>query len=132
MADALSFGLYGNMVESIGLGTVDQNLAYDAGLYGAAAISGGRLLYAGASAGIRFVPGISAAEAVSTRNSLKGVFSTLGADHPRAYTTGEMMAKYGSEAAVVQAASRTSPTLNMAAGALAASSDTQIAGSGCP
>jgi hypothetical protein len=132
MADAVSFGGYGVLTEALGLGPVDHNLAYDAGLYGAATISGGRLLYAGASSAIGFVPGISAAEAVASRNTLKGIFSTLGADHPRAHSVSEMMSKYhGSEAAVVQAASRTDPALNTAATALAISSAAQIAAPGC-
>jgi RHS repeat-associated protein len=132
MADGLTFGQYGRATESFGLGPVAQNGAYNAGLYGSAAFSGARLLYAGASSAIRIVPGISAAEAVATRNALKGVFSTLGADHPRAYTVSQMMSKYGSEAAVVKAASRTDSTLNAAAAALATSSAAQLATSGCP
>lgn len=123
MADGVTFGQYGQAVESLGLGPVAQNGAYDAGLYGSAAFSGARLLYAGASSSIRFVPSISAADAVATRNSLKGAFSLLGADHPRAYSIGQLMSnpKYGSEATVVQAASRTNVGLNTAAAAIAAS-----------
>jgi hypothetical protein len=134
IADGLTMGQYGRATESLGLGPVAQNGAYSAGLYGSAAFSGARLLYAGASSAIRIVPGISAADAVATRNSLKGGFSLLGADNPRAYTVDQLMSKskYGSQAAVVQAASRTDPSLNTAAAAVAASSAAQFAASDCP
>jgi RHS repeat-associated protein len=132
MADAASFGLYGKLTESLGLGSIDHNLAYNAGLYGTAAVSGGRLIYAGASSLIQLRTGISAAEAVSARNSYKGVFSLLGADHPRTYEVGDMMMKYGSEAEVVKAASRTNATLNTAAAELGYSSASQTGVSGCP
>jgi RHS repeat-associated protein len=132
MADGASVGLYGELTDSLGLGPIDHNLAYNAGLYGMAAVSTGRLMYAGASSAIQYIPGISAANAIATRNSLKGVFSALGADHPRAYSVGEMMAKYGSEAAVVSAASRTNATFNTVAAALAYSSVSQTGVSNCP
>jgi RHS repeat-associated protein len=132
IADAVSFGGYTKMTEALGLGTVDHNLAYNAGLGGATLVSGGRVAYAGASYAIQFRNGISVAEAVGARNSLKGVFSLLGADHPRAYAVSDMMAKYGSEAAAIQAASRTNATLNTAAAELAYSSASQLTASGCP
>lgn len=132
MADGLTFGQYGRAVDSLGLGPVAQNGAYDAGLFGSSALSGLRLLYAGASSAIRFVPNISATDAVATRNLLKGGFSLLGLDHPRAYTVGQLMSKYGSEAAVVQAASRTDRGLNQVAAAVAASSAAQLATPDCP
>jgi len=132
IADTFTFGGYTKMTEAMGFGTVNHDLAYNAGLYGTAAISGGRLLYAGASSAIQYVPAISAVDAVAARNTLKGVFSTLGADHPRAYSASSMIAKYGSETEVIKAASRTNASLNTAAAELSYSAASQTGVSGCP
>ena len=97
-----------------------------------AAISGLRLAYAGTSSLIRYVPEIFAGETVATRNTLKGIFSLLGADHPRAYTLPQMMFKYGTAEEVIKAASRTDMDLNVAAADLFGSSAGQLlSGSGC-
>ncbi|GHF31342.1 hypothetical protein GCM10017044_28590 [Kordiimonas sediminis] len=75
---------------------------------------------------------MSGQQAVNFRNFLKGRFSGLGRPHPRNYSYQQMLNKYnGSEAAVINAASRTNSKINAAGGIAASGAAITSSGNGC-
>lgn len=112
--DALSLGLYtgigsqlpGNRVSDV---TGTKEYTATVGIVGLLGL--GRIGYAARAISFGRLGG---REAVAARNSLKGTISGLGSRHPRIKSYDELLAKYGSDKAVADAAARTNKTANIA------------------
>ncbi|MEO0698022.1 MAG: RHS repeat-associated core domain-containing protein, partial [Pseudomonadota bacterium] len=132
IGDAFTFGYYSKAWAALpgGYGKAyagqTGRTGYDVGLYGTAGAGGLRLGYSSAIYSIRS-SGLNGPQAVGFRNNLKGAFSGLGSRHPRNYSYDDLLAKYGSDSAVIQAASRTNPGINAAGGLAAAGGVTAAA-----
>ncbi|KYC30968.1 hypothetical protein A0J57_17635 [Sphingobium sp. 22B] len=118
--DALSGGAYSDLV----LPETDQpllngNTGYDIGLGIGAVIGFGRIGYAGAA---RRAASMEGRAANAYRNTLKRNFRLGAGKDYRMYSYEESFAKYGSDSAVAQAASRTNLHVNNAGVTLAGSS----------
>lgn len=134
LANGLSFGAYDRFIlpaladitgrPELGLPLSNgyKNVGEGASLF----VGSSRLAYAAAARAIPFVAR-SAAQAVAMRNGLKGMFSLMGRAHPRTYSVGDVLARYGSEQAAIDAAGRTNSVLNGVGAGMAASGATALA-----
>lgn len=129
--DSLSFDLYGDTLSDLGFGDQISRErsadSYEAGKTLGLVVGVARLAYAGIAKSLARFDGRTASAA---RNELKGLFSGLGKNHPRIKSYESLLARYGSDRAVAQAASRTDPALNTAAAAMVGSNVT--GGVSCP
>lgn len=140
IGDAFTFGYYSKLLAALpgGYGDIyaaQADLAgYDYGLYGGTGVSVYRFGYAVSAATIRSTAP-NGVVAVAQRNSLKADASFLsffGKAHPRTKSYPALLAKYGSDTAVISAASRTNRTLSGAAAVGSASGISQtLTDSGC-
>ncbi len=124
LGDTITLGVYSKIYTSLP-GSVGEasrqevgSTPYNVAFWGSSAISGLRLAYAGTASSLS---NLSGQAAVAARNSLKSTFRMGLFPNARMYTYEQMLAKYGSDAAVAQAAARTNKKLNAGAGLGAAS-----------
>jgi len=126
LGDALLFGfgdeLRAGVEQLTGLQSgVDRcSSFYTAGEYAALAAGLSRLAYAGIAKGITLVPTLTGAQVASARNTLKLIFRGGSFPNYRTYTYGQLLEKYGTDAAVKAAAGRTNQGLNVAGAGIAA------------
>jgi RHS repeat-associated protein len=114
VVDDLSFGIGPIARSALGINGGENrcSTAYKAGQYAALAAGLGRIAYAGAAKAIA-IGAANGAEAAASRNLLKQIFRGpfAGSDY-RIYSYDQLLEKYGSDAAIRDAAGRTSPLVN--------------------
>ena len=124
-ADSVSFGIGRYLRHEYESNAGDYNECSGAYLAGEVSsfltgVAGtGRLGYAALSADIPYIEGITGESAVAARNSYKLWFRLGTFPNYKMYSYAEMFEKYGTDAAVIQAAGRTDMGWNIA-GAIAA------------
>ena len=113
-ADDLSFGIGPLLREEYGIdGGIDRcSTAYKAGGYAALAVGFTRLGYSAVAKAIASNPALDGLAASAARNSLKAIFRGGFFSSYRAYSYEELLAKYGSDAAIKAASGRTSSLFN--------------------
>jgi hypothetical protein len=114
LADDLSWGIGPLARNALGIdGGVNRcSTAYKVGEYSTIAAGLGRMAYAGAVKGASMMAA-NGAQAAAARNITKRIFrGPLGGSNYRIYSYDQLLNKYGSDAAVKDAAGRTSPFWN--------------------
>jgi hypothetical protein len=132
IADSLSYGIGPLLRNEYGIGGPNRcSTAYKAGEYSSLALGLGRLAYAGLAQGLA-AAAANGAEAAATRNLLKQIFrGPFGGLGYKLYTYDQLLEQYGTDAAVQDAAGRTSPLWNAVGADAAASAVVNSSTCGC-